>query len=124
MGRPIHFELGVQDPQRAADFYAKTFGWKTEKWEGEVEYWLITTGEEGTPGIDGAFEIRDKSEPPTVNVLDVADIDDSLHKIEANGGSIVSGKSPVPGVGWVAYAKDTEGNLFGMMQSDPSAAAS
>lgn len=120
MGRPTHFELGVQDPQRAADFYAKTFGWKTEKWEGPVEYWLITTGEQGTPGIDGAFEVREDGQPATVNVLDVQDIDDALQKIEANGGSIESGKSPVPGVGWVAYAKDTEGNLFGMMQSDPS----
>jgi predicted enzyme related to lactoylglutathione lyase len=121
MGRPIHFELGVQDPERAADFYAKTFGWKTEKWEGPVDYWLITTGQEGTPGIDGAFEIHEDKQPATVNVLDVEDIDDSLGKIEANGGSVVSGKSLVPGVGWVAYGKDTEGNVFGMMQSDPSA---
>ncbi len=120
MGRPIHFELGVRDPQRAADFYAKTFGWKTEKWEGPVDYWLITTGEKGTPGIDGAFEVHEEGQPSTVNILDVEDIDDALGKIEANGGSITSGKSPVPGVGWVAYGKDTEGNLFGMMQSDPS----
>ena len=28
---------------------------------------------------------------------------------------------PIPGVGWLAYAKDTEGNIFGMMQNDPSA---
>jgi hypothetical protein len=28
---------------------------------------------------------------------------------------------PIPGVGWLAYAKDTEGNIFGMMQRDPAA---
>ena len=120
MGRPIHFELGVQDPQRAADFYAATFGWKTQKWEGPVDYWLITTGDEGAPGIDGAFEVHEDGQPSTVNVLDVTDIDNALRKIEANGGSVVSGKSAVPGVGWVAYGKDTEGNLFGMMQADTS----
>jgi predicted enzyme related to lactoylglutathione lyase len=28
---------------------------------------------------------------------------------------------PVPGVGWTAYFKDTEGNTFGVIQFDPSA---
>jgi hypothetical protein len=28
----------------------------------------------------------------------------------------------ITGVGWLAYAKDTEGNIFGMMQNDPAAA--
>ena len=31
-------------------------------------------------------------------------------------------KMAVPGVGWLAYVKDTEGNLFGLMQADPGAA--
>ncbi len=30
--------------------------------------------------------------------------------------------TPIPGVGWLAYAMDPDGNLFGMMQPDPSAA--
>jgi uncharacterized protein len=30
-------------------------------------------------------------------------------------------KMPIPGVGWLAYIKDTEGNILGMMQPDPSA---
>jgi predicted enzyme related to lactoylglutathione lyase len=29
---------------------------------------------------------------------------------------------PIPGVGWLAYCKDTEGNVFGIMQDDPQAA--
>jgi predicted enzyme related to lactoylglutathione lyase len=28
----------------------------------------------------------------------------------------------VAGIGWLAYCTDTEGNIFGMMQSDPTAA--
>jgi predicted enzyme related to lactoylglutathione lyase len=121
MGRPIHFEVGVKDPDRAAQFYSKVFDWKTEKWGGDFPYWLITTGEKETPGIDGAFEVRDDGEPGTVNVIDVADLDGTLAKIEASGGKIVSPKRPVPGVGWVAYGLDTEGNRFGMMQTDPAA---
>ena len=30
-------------------------------------------------------------------------------------------KMPIPGVGWLAYMKDTEGNVFGMMQADANA---
>lgn len=30
-------------------------------------------------------------------------------------------KMVVPGVGYLAYCNDTEGIMFGMMQSDPSA---
>jgi predicted enzyme related to lactoylglutathione lyase len=28
---------------------------------------------------------------------------------------------PIPGVAWLAYGKDTEGNIFGMIQNDPAA---
>ena len=37
-------------------------------------------------------------------------------------GHVAVAKMPIPGMGWLAYAKDTEGNIFGMMQPDPSAA--
>jgi uncharacterized protein len=30
-------------------------------------------------------------------------------------------KMPIPGVGWVAYFKDTEGHIFGAMQADATA---
>lgn len=42
-------------------------------------------------------------------------------KIEAHGGTIVVPKMPIPGVGWLAYAKDTEGSIFGIHQADPTA---
>jgi predicted enzyme related to lactoylglutathione lyase len=40
---------------------------------------------------------------------------------EANGGTIVVPKMPIPGVGWLAYARDTEGSIFGIHQADPTA---
>ena len=27
----------------------------------------------------------------------------------------------IPGIGWLTYARDTEGNIFGMSQPDPAA---
>jgi len=43
-------------------------------------------------------------------------------KAVAAGGSIAVPKMPIPTMGWLAYCKDTEGNLFGMMQMDAKAA--
>jgi len=37
------------------------------------------------------------------------------------GGKLIMPKTPIPTVGYFAYCQDTEGNLFGVMQSDPSA---
>lgn len=57
MSRPIHFEIPADDPDRAIGFYAQAFGWKARKFEG-MEYWLVSTGAEGEPGIDGGIGVR------------------------------------------------------------------
>ena len=31
-------------------------------------------------------------------------------------------KGPIPGMGWLAYIKDLDGNILGMMQPDEAAA--
>jgi catechol 2,3-dioxygenase-like lactoylglutathione lyase family enzyme len=51
MGRGIHFELNADDPERAAQFYRRVFGWTIDKWDGPEDYWLVTTGPESEPGI-------------------------------------------------------------------------
>ena len=45
----------------------------------------------------------------------------SLATITGSGGQCVVPKMPMPGIGWLAYCKDTEGHIFGIMQYDPSA---
>ncbi len=121
MPRVIHFELPVDDPARAADFYRSVFGWKIDKWEGPTDYWLVTTGEQGEPGIDGALTRRSEGFMSTVNTVGVGSLEESVAKIQAAGGKILMPKSAIPGFGWLAYAQDTEGNNFGVMQDDPSA---
>jgi len=53
MNRFTHFELATDDLEKTAEFYRQVFGWKVEKWEGPVDYWLVAPGEAGTPGING-----------------------------------------------------------------------
>jgi predicted enzyme related to lactoylglutathione lyase len=125
MPRVIHFEIHAEDPQRAADFYTQLLGWEFTPWAG-MDYLVIKTGEPGAPGIDGGLLRRQGAIDGTaviayVCTVDVADLDATLEKALALGGQLALPKMPIPGVGWLAYAKDTEGNIFGMMQNDPSA---
>ena len=121
MARVVHFEIPADDPQRASTFFKNVFGWDIQKWDGPVDYWLMMTGEQGAPGIDGALLKKAEGNPMVVHTIDVEDLDATIAKIEASGGSIAVPKMPVPGVGWMAYFKDTEGNIHGIMQSDESA---
>lgn len=121
MPRVVHFEIAADEPQRAISFYEKVFGWRIEKWEGPTEYWLVMTGPECEPGIDGGLAGRTESGSSTENTIGVDFVDDYVAEIKANGGKIVRPKAAVPGVGWLAYCEDTEGNRFGLMQNDPEA---
>jgi uncharacterized protein len=127
MNRPIHFEIHADDANRAIAFYAKVFGWKFSQWAGQP-YWLVTTGEEGTPGINGGLMSRRGPGPADmapvnafVCTIDVSDLDAMVATAVAAGGVIALPRMPIPTVGWLAYCKDTEGNLFGMMQMDADA---
>lgn len=120
MPRVIHFELGAENPERAVAFYEQVFGWKASKWDGPTDYWMLATGED-EPGIDGAIMRRQSPADKTINTIDVDSVDEFCARITANGGQIAAPKMSIVGVGYMAYCLDTEGNLFGIMQMDPSA---
>ena len=122
MPRPVHFEIPADNPERAIEFYSSIFGWKFSKWGGPMEYWLITTGEPAEPGINGGLLRRQDPNQPCVNTITVASVDESLQAIDKGGGVCVLPKMAVPGVGWMAYCKDPDGHIFGIMQSDAAAA--
>ena len=119
MPKIVHFEIPADDPEKAIAFYREVFGWKIESWGGPMEYWLARTGDEGEGGIDGAIMRREHPGQTPINIIDVPDLDEFMDKIVAHGGKKVADKVPVPGVGWAAYAMDTEGNVFGLLQPDP-----
>jgi len=125
--RPIHFEIHAENPQRAIAFYTALFGWTFTQW-GDQPYWLAATGDKSTPGIDGGLLPRQGAAPANmaavnafVCTVDVADVDAYSKRVVELGGSIALAKMPIPTVGWLAYGKDTEGNLFGMMAMDVAA---
>jgi uncharacterized protein len=121
MGRVVHFEMPADDVERASDFYESVFGWKIRRWEGPIQYWLATTGDEADMGIDGAVARRTPPIERLVVTIGVGDLDDTVTKLVAAGGRALDEKQAVPGVGWHRYCEDTEGNVIGVLQPDESA---
>jgi len=126
MPRVIHFEIHADNPDRALEFYQTVLGWQFQKWDGPVDYWLVRTGPKEQPGIDGGLLRRKPGQSGDAVIayictVDVPSVDDYVQKATNAGGTIALPKMPIPGVGWLAYCKDTEGNIFGMMQMDSNA---
>jgi len=123
MARPIHFQFSVSDPEKAQSFYAAVFGWTFQQIDVGIPYWVVTTGPDSEPGINGGFMKRPPGMPAgTTNSMQVSSVDAAVDTIKSAGGVIVMDKMAVPGVGWIAYAVDPDGNIFGIREDDPGAA--
>jgi hypothetical protein len=127
MPRPVHFEIHAADPERAVKFYKAVFGWEFNHMP-EMSYWLIKTGDDKEPGINGGLMKRRGPAPADmaavnafVCTIGVPDTDGFVAKATKSGGTVALPKMAVPGVGWLAYVKDTEGNILGLMQPDTNA---
>lgn len=132
----VHFEIQASDPDRARSFYKDVFGWSDNHMDDmDDDYWLLTpTGEDPAAvaetgpslGIGGGMLVRPGAPPEDgaavnayVCVLQVDDIDAIQAAIPEHGGKITVPPMDIPGIGRALYAKDTEGNLFGVIQPVP-----
>ena len=123
MPRINHFEIYTDNPEAVRPFYESVFGWKFSKFEGgPLEYWLITTGEDKDPGINGGLtRPREGQSPGTINTVAVESLDQTMKKIEQRGGKICVPKMAIPKIGWLAYAEDPAGNVFGIIEPEANA---
>ena len=114
-GRLVHFEFPVHDAARAREFYGSLFGWEFESWEGPMEYHMIP-GEEPTGAV---YPSENAGQGPNV-YFGVDDIRAEAGRVRELGGEAEE-PGPIPGIGWYAFCKDTEGNRFCLFQPDESA---
>ena len=70
MPRVVHFEIHAGDCERAAKFYKTVFGWEFQKWEGPTEYWMVMTGSDDQPGINGGLVPVCANVAVTVRILE------------------------------------------------------
>jgi len=121
VNRVFHFEIPAEDTRRATSFYQSVFGWSANEFAPGLDYWLCQGGAEGDGGMDGAIMARNAPSQPVVNTIQVESVDTTIQAIERAGGQIVVPKMAIPGFGYKAYFKDTEGNIFGVAEMDSSA---
>jgi hypothetical protein len=121
MKRIVHFDVPADDITRAKKFYSEVFGWKFDKWDGPMEYWMTTTGDSKEAGINGGLCKRMSGQFGITNTIDVPSVDEFSKKIQSNGGKVIAPKMPIPGVGYFSQCMDTEGNVFGIIQFDQNA---
>ncbi len=123
----VHFEIHAAEPQRLIDFYSALFGWTFTRF-GEVEYWVINTGDgsivtgSAGHGINGGLVQRQGASPqvggPVAGanlVLGVDDVDAVFTKGIELGGVGALPPADMAGVGRIAYLIDPDGNIFGFI---------
>jgi uncharacterized protein len=131
VAKVVHFEIQVDDVERAKAFYAAAFGWSYQDWSEQVgsTYWGITAGPEDEMGANGGLLQRPALVPSEgqgtnayVCTMAVDDYDEAERRILDAGGRVALPKFALTGMAWQGYYLDTEGNTFGIHQPDPHAA--
>lgn len=125
MPRVTHFEIHSSDFDRTKKFYSDLFGWTFEKWPGPFEYWVVKTGADGEPGINGGLFKRmgpgpdANSAPPVVSYVCSVDGKEPAAAVAEKavklGATIAVPVQDMGGAGELVYVKDPDGNLFGYM---------
>lgn len=122
--RVVHFEIQVDEPERAIKFYKDVFGWDFQKWEGSLtDYWMVMTAptDSKEPGINGGLLRRPCPAPALQQgtnaytcTMQVKNFDETAKKIEKAGGIVAMPKFAIADMAWQGYFIDTEGNVFGI----------
>jgi len=112
-----HFEIPVDDAERAKKFYTELFGWKIERFSPEMEYWMIAPQE----GTGGGMMKRQRPDQKIMDYFTVHSVAESSAKVEKLGGKVLMPKMAVPKMGYFVVCMDTEGNVFGIWEEDSQA---
>ena len=116
-GKMVHVEIPASDTGRSREFWGSLFGWEWQAFEGPQEYHMTRLSEDSGAAIHPA-----EGNPPGLRVyFEVDDVNASAGRVRELGGQCED-PQPVPSMGWFALCKDTDGNDFGLWQTDPSAA--
>ncbi|HUA69019.1 MAG TPA: VOC family protein [Candidatus Saccharimonadales bacterium] len=121
----VWFEIPADNLDRAKTFYGKLFGWKIAPFPGmtapEAQNYLHidTGGKDASP--DGGMMTRMYPGQAITQYVSVPSVAKAAAKIQQLGGEICKTKTAVPGMGYFAICKDTEGNTFAVWEMNQKA---
>jgi predicted enzyme related to lactoylglutathione lyase len=126
-GTPIWYELLTTDPDASKAFYDDVIGWTVgPALDGDMDYRMIDTGREDFVG--GVMRltpdmVEDGAKPTWLFYVGVDDVDATVAKITAAGGSTHLPAFDMPGVGRMAMVADPQGNAFYVMRGESDEAS-
>src|SRR5438105_15959804 len=87
-------------------------------------YVLVITGDPNEPaGLNGGIFVSPPGATKELNayscVVGVEDIDQAMASVRSAGGQVMGDKMDIPGIGTFARCKDTEDNIFTILQPLP-----
>lgn len=117
MSHPIvHIEFSAQQHKKAGQFYANVFGWELQEFP-EMDYTTFSSGEQAPGG--GFVNVQEGVTPGTTIIYVHTDnLDESVDKIKANGGTILSEALAIPGVGTMIHFADPTGNRLSLLKPE------
>lgn len=123
MNKVVHFEIPMDDKERAMKFYQDALGWKLQDMP-EMGYVMAHTMElddkmmpKEAGAINGGMALRKGVFQSLSLAVNVDDIDEATKKVIEAGGTIVKEKTVIGDMGLIVYFKDTEGNLLSLWQN-------
>jgi len=123
-GAPNWVDCATTDLDAAEAFYAKMFGWTSERIPGTGGMVYVLQYLDGKR-VAGLFElpepVRAMGVPPHWETsIEVADLPAALDKVRAAGGTVLDGPATEPGVGDMATVQDAVGAVLRFWTSQPS----
>jgi len=119
-GTPIWYELMTTDPDASKAFYDEVIGWTVQgKPDGDMDYRMIDSG--NGEHVGGVLRLTEQmttggAKPGWFFYIGVNDVDASVGKIEAAGGSVLMPAWDIPGIGRIAMVADPQGIPFYVMR--------
>ncbi len=112
-GKICYLEIPANVAQASAEFYSGIFGWKVRtRGDGELAF-------DDTGGVSGTWvKESDRTPDEQTRVYIMVDvIADTLKRIEAEGGSVLTPRTEIgQGMGAFAVFADPVGNTFGLYE--------
>jgi len=117
MGAPVvHFEIVGRDGAKLKSFYTTLFDWEINS-DNPINYGLVKAEKNG---IGGGIGENEPGEPGhAMFYVAVDDVQATLDLAEKMGGKTRVPITVIPGMVTFAMFTDPEGNLIGLVKSDP-----